>query len=59
MARKSRAKFYLGEPLWGRPIYHTMRWFDKKNRRIQSSVEVLVNIDYVPEGEIYYYQKGL
>jgi hypothetical protein len=59
MARRSRAKYYLGEPLWGRPWYHTMRWYDKKMRRIQSSVEVLINTEYVLEDEIYLYQKGL
>lgn len=59
MARKSRAKFYMGEPLWGRPQYHTMRWFDKKERLVQSSVEVLINTDYHPEGSAYYFMKSL
>lgn len=59
MSRKSRAKFYYGEPLHGNHNYHTMRWYDKKMRRIQSSVEVLINTEYVPEDAVYWYQKGL
>ncbi len=59
MARKSRAQYYYGEPLWGRPEYHTMRWYDKKMRLIQSSVEVVISTEYNPEDSIYYFQKGL
>jgi hypothetical protein len=59
MARKSRAKYYLGEPLRGRPVYHTMRWYDKKMRLIQSSVEVLINTEFISEECVYYFQRGL
>lgn len=59
MARKSRARYYLGEPLKGRPQYHTMRWYDKKERLIQSSVEVLINTEYIPEDHVYYFMKAL
>lgn len=59
MARKSRAQYYLGEPLRGREFYHTMRWFDKKKRLIQSSVEVLINTEYHPDGSAYYFMKAL
>ena len=59
MARKSRAVYYMGEPLKGRPWYHTMRWYDKKERLIRSSVEVLINTEYIGEDHIYYFQKSL
>jgi hypothetical protein len=49
----------MGEPLWGRPQYHTMRWYDKKERLIQSSVEVLINTEYHPDGSAYYFMRAL
>jgi hypothetical protein len=36
-----------------------MRWFDKKERLIQSSVEVLINTEYHPDGSAYYFMKAL
>lgn len=49
---KKKALFYTLEPLRGNERYVTMHFYDKRERRMMSSVDLLLNVEYLTEEAI-------
>lgn len=53
---KKKAHFYTLEPLPGaKQNLATMHFFDRKERRMMSSVDVILNLDYLDDSLILGY----
>jgi len=53
---KKKALFYTLEPVRGREDrYVTMHFFDRKERKMLSSVDLILNLDYLDDQQIAAY----